>query len=68
MYEGEKKKEKSEKGSGDVKFQDAGVKGVAPVCDPPIAQLVEHLTVDQMVPGSIPGRRTFLTVEASISR
>ena len=23
---------------------------------PPIAQLVEHLTVDQMVPGSIPGR------------
>ena len=27
---------------------------------PAIAQLVEHLTVDQMVPGSIPGRRTFL--------
>ena len=26
---------------------------------PSIAQLVEHLTVDQMVPGSIPGRRTF---------
>ena len=24
-----------------------------------IAQLVEHLTVDQMVPGSIPGRRIF---------
>ena len=29
------------------------------VCSSPsIAQLVEHLTVDQMVPGSIPGRRT----------
>ena len=27
---------------------------------PSIAQLVEHLTVDQMVPGSIPGRRTFI--------
>ena len=26
---------------------------------PSIAQLVERLTVDQMVPGSIPGRRTF---------
>ena len=26
---------------------------------PSIAQLVEHLTVDQMVPGSIPGRRIF---------
>ena len=27
---------------------------------PPIAQLVEHLTVDQIVPGSIPGRGTVL--------
>ena len=27
---------------------------------PSIAQLVEHLTVDQMVPGSIPGRRIFV--------
>ena len=26
---------------------------------PSIAQLVEHLTVDQMVPGSIPGQRIF---------
>ena len=30
------------------------------VDQPSIAQLVEHLTVDQMVPGSIPGRRTLL--------
>ena len=33
------------------------------VCEPAIAQLVEHLTVEtcsyQMVPGSIPGGRTF---------
>ena len=27
---------------------------------PSIAQLVEHLTVDQMVPGSIPGRRILI--------
>ena len=27
--------------------------------EPSIAQLVERLTVDQMVPGSIPGRRDF---------
>ena len=26
---------------------------------PSIAQLVEHLTVDQVVPGSIPGGRSF---------
>ena len=34
-----------------------------PACKPAIAQLVEHLTVEpcsnQMVPGSIPGGRTF---------
>ena len=29
---------------------------------PSIAQLVEHLTVDQMVPGSIPGDRIFIFV------
>ena len=27
-------------------------------CPPPIAQLVERVTVDRMVPGSIPGRGT----------
>ena len=28
------------------------------VCDGPLAQLVEHLTLNQQVPGSIPGRPT----------
>ena len=36
-----------------------------PPCNPAIAQLVEHLTVkdcrNQMVPGSIPGGRTYHT-------
>ena len=33
------------------------VRGHSNITKPSIAQLVERLTVDQMVPGSIPGRR-----------
>ena len=35
---------------------------------PSIAQLVEHLTVDQMVPGSIPGRRILCSAQRNLGK